>query len=1000
MMNLKTIWAISFFLWLSYTLQAQSVSVYTEKPDDDEAVFFTGEQFGVRNDGSMDVSDILQKAIIDLKNTRNFGILFIPEGTYKLTKTIYIPKAIRLIGYGSTRPEFILAANSPGFQQPRAGDKGAANYLFWFVDRYEGDDEEIRDAGAGTFYSALSNVNLRIADGNPSAVALRTHFAQHSFISHVDIHAGTGKAGLYDVGNEMENVRFYGGDYGIYTTKTSPGWPMMMVDTYFEGQRKAAIATMAIGDVGLTIVNMEAKNTPVVIEATHAFPDKIFLENCRFENISRSALVFNEYNAKNQISALQVACRNVPVFATIKGTDSTITRSDNMYRVNRFVYGLHIADLGTDAQYQTIFETEALSRFPERPVKEIPDLPPMSEWVNIKALGAVGDGVTDDTEVFRKALATHRTIYVPQGWYVISEPLKMDGSTKLIGLHPFATQLMLKESTLAFSGFGGPVALLESASGGQNMLNGIGLNTGAYNYRAVGLKWTAGADSYVNDVKFVGGHGTMPKGNAPQQAYANAGARISTPGQPVVLPGMDAAWDNQYWSFWVTNGGGGIFKDIWTASTYNASGLYVSNTETPGKIYAMSLEHHVRNEARFNNVANWKMYAFQFEEESREGHDVLPLELVNCRDLMFAHLYFFRVIRMVKPAPYSARTWNCENLTFYNVHNYSQIKYTTNVPIYDVNTGMDVRPWEFSMLHIKGNRCQPPTGPAPEGIRQVATGFEFAEGITRDSRGNIYFSDHRLRRIYKWSVATESVSLVADFPWKPLSLGVDTKDNLLVVFRYDPQPGYLVNGEQETVPALPDAAGTSFSGWGNSGFASWVYSVDPDNPDESIRLLPKVRYGAMKNIHKLLLPANRWRMNFEEVSVFTPEYAFAAPDGVTYIPEFYDLARATGVVEAFPGKNYYSTDEYYKKVARVAVGADGTFNDVSYVINRGEFSTVTDDAGNVYVADGQIHVYNPAGERIRTIDVPERPATLIFGGKDNKTLFITARSSLYSIHIP
>ena len=38
------------------------------------------------------------------------------------------------------------------------------------------------------------------------AVALRTHYAQNSYISHCDIHIGNGKAGIFDVGNEIENV--------------------------------------------------------------------------------------------------------------------------------------------------------------------------------------------------------------------------------------------------------------------------------------------------------------------------------------------------------------------------------------------------------------------------------------------------------------------------------------------------------------------------------------------------------------------------------------------------------------------------------------------------------------------------------------------------------------------------------------------------------------------------------------------------------------------------
>jgi len=42
-------------------------------------------------------------------------------------------------------------------------------------------------------------------------------------------------------------------------------------------------------------------------------------------------------------------------------------------------------------------------------------------------------------------------------------------------------------------------------------------------------------------------------------------------------------------------------------------------------------------------------------------------------------------------------------------------------------------------------------------------------------------------------------------------------------------------------------------------------------------------------------------------------------------------------------------------------------------------------------------VYNPSGKLIDTIDVPERPLQLVFGGKDGQTLFIPARSSLYAV---
>ena len=168
----------------------ESKSVYELCPKDPEAVYFTPENYGIKSDGSMDVSDALQNAINEVKKNYNFGIVFLPEGKYKITKTVYIPKAVRLIGYGKKRPIVFLAKNSPGYQKEVIDDKGKARYMFWFTDNLVNESEKPRDAGAGTFYSAISNIDLRIEDGNPHAVALRTHFAQHSFVSHVDIYIG------------------------------------------------------------------------------------------------------------------------------------------------------------------------------------------------------------------------------------------------------------------------------------------------------------------------------------------------------------------------------------------------------------------------------------------------------------------------------------------------------------------------------------------------------------------------------------------------------------------------------------------------------------------------------------------------------------------------------------------------------------------------------------------------------------------------------------------
>ena len=970
---------------------AEGGSTYTQRPDDPEAFYFTPENYGFKADGKSDVTDALQEAINQVKREKNFGILFLPEGNYRISKTIQIPSSIRLIGYGKKRPVIYLGADTPGFQTTQ-------NYMIWFTGGLAQEGRKPSDAGAGTFYSAVSNVDFRIDKGNPQAVAIRAHFAQHGFINHCDIRIGSGKAGMYDVGNELEDVRFYGGEYGIISSRTSPGWPMMMVDTYFEGQRKAAVYSK---EVGFAIVNMHVKNTPVAFEMA----DRLHVENSLWENISEAGVrVSVEGNTFSQLNLVNVDCRNVPVLVDYAQSGKKVAGKAKMYRVKEFTYGLVYQDLNDASSFREICEIEPVAKLPVTLGKDLPVLPAVETWVNIRDLGAKGDGETDDTEAFEKAVSLHKNIYVPQGWYRLTRTLKLSPGTKLIGLHPFGTQFLLKESEPAFSGFGMPVPLVESSEGGDDMLNGIGINTGAYNYRAVGCKWMAGERSYLNDVKFVGGHGTLrkPAPNASgQSSYRRGERRISSPSSPVMETGKDMAWDNQYWSLWITNNGGGTIKDVWTASTYAASGLYISETKTPGRIYAMSLEHHVRTEARFHNVANWKIYAFQFEEEGREGPDCYMAEMSNCQNIEMVNVWMYRVIRAFMPKRIGFRIWDCKNITFRNMHNYTQILPVIEFPIYDMNKKLPVYSWDFARLTVSGSEKNlRPSCTVMDKPVKLATGFELASGATTDSKGNIYFCENRLKKIYRWSADTEQITLIADYPWKPFTLATDTQDNLLVIFRYDPQPGYLVNGKQETAVRLPDD-NPMYSGWGNSGWSAWGYSFNPDNVDATMKPMPRVVTAGMKNIQKVIHPSSRWRGDFDKVVASMPEYSFVAPDGVTIIPDTYDLGRSCALTVTVPGQSepVYIVNEMNKTTVQLSVGGDGRLTEQGIICPYGQYSNVTDADGNVYVADGEIFVYDKYGKEQRRIQIEERPISLAIGGRQKDMLFVTTSSSFYGIKI-
>jgi gluconolactonase len=84
-----------------------------------------------------------------------------------------------------------------------------------------------------------------------------------------------------------------------------------------------------------------------------------------------------------------------------------------------------------------------------------------------------------------------------------------------------------------------------------------------------------------------------------------------------------------------------------------------------------------------------------------------------------------------------------------------------------------------------------------------------------------------------------------------------------------------------------------------------------------------------------------------------------------------------------------------------AVQKDGTLQggEVFCVISPGGPDGIRcDQAGRLYSSAGDgVHIFAPDGRMIGRIKVPETPSNLCFGGRDHRTLFITARTSLYSI---
>lgn len=116
------------------------------------------------------------------------------------------------------------------------------------------------------------------------------------------------------------------------------------------------------------------------------------------------------------------------------------------------------------------------------------------------------------------------------------------------------------------------------------------------------------------------------------------------------------------------------------------------------------------------------------------------------------------------------------------------------------------------------------------------------------------------------------------------------------------------------------------------------------------------------------------------------------------------LQRPNGVLVSPDGKSLYVAEPNLSQLWKYEISAPGKVGEGKLIFTGdakldggGPDGMALDRHGNIYATYGGIVVLSPAGELIGRIPVPERPANCTFGGADGKTLYITARTSLYSI---
>ncbi len=254
---------------------------------------------------------------------------------------------------------------------------------------------------------------------------------------------------------------------------------------------------------------------------------------------------------------------------------------------------------------------------------------------------------------------------------------------------------------------------------------------------------------------------------------------------------------------------------------------------------------------------------------------------------------------------------------------------------------------------------------------KLAGGFKFTEGPAADPDGNIYFTDIPNNRIHKWDVTAKRLTTFLEDSGGANGLYFSKEGDL-----------YVCQGENRKVLSLYADDG------GEKEPLADQYDGKAFNKPNDLWIHPEGGiYFTDPNYGRKTLSQDGEHLYF-----ITPFH-----DSVYRVGD--DFKRPNGVLGTPDGKTLYVADPGAQKTYSYTVESpdEGTLANKKLFADIGSDGMTLDNRGNLYLTWGTVQVFNPGGKKIADIKFPEKPSNICFGGKDGKTLYVTARTGFYSL---
>ena len=258
-------------------------------------------------------------------------------------------------------------------------------------------------------------------------------------------------------------------------------------------------------------------------------------------------------------------------------------------------------------------------------------------------------------------------------------------------------------------------------------------------------------------------------------------------------------------------------------------------------------------------------------------------------------------------------------------------------------------------------------------LQLVSNQFSFTEGPAVDKKGNIFFTDQPNDKIWKYDTDGK-LSVFLDKTGRSNGMYFDHKGNLLTCAD-EKNELWSISPEKKVTVLLNNFNALHFNGPNDL----WI-----DNKDGIYFTDPYYQRPY-------------WTRNTPDLKGEKVYYLPKGKKQAVAVAE--DLLQPNGIVGTPDGNYLYVADIKDNKTYRYIINKNGNLQDKTLLIQQGSDGMTLDEKGNIYLTgNGGVTVYTKEGKKLLLIPVPSKwTANVCFGGKDRKTLFITASESVYII---